>query len=100
MHSLDIIDLEEGSSPSSRVLQRAASPPADVVTSPYKEEGVLVGVQQGAGEFEQFIAEMTPRSATACDLCETPRGCRHGRADGEAVDLCPHWIQRRVWEVF
>lgn len=56
MHSLDIIDLEEGSSPSSRALQRAASPPMDVVTSPYREE---VGMQQGAGEFEQFIAEMT-----------------------------------------
>lgn len=59
MHSLDIIDLEEGSSPSSRELQRAASPPTDVVTSPYRDEGVTVGVQQGLGEFEQFIADMT-----------------------------------------
>lgn len=45
MHPLDIIDLEEGSSPSSRALQRVASPPADVVTNPYREEGVPVGVQ-------------------------------------------------------
>lgn len=57
-YSLDVIDLEEGSSPSSRAVQRVASPPAVLVTSLYKVEEVPVGSQQGA-ELEQFITEMT-----------------------------------------
>lgn len=59
MLSLDVIDLEGGSSSSSRELQRADLPSLDVVMSPCRDEGVTVGVQQGLGEFEQFIADMT-----------------------------------------